>query len=231
MGFKIKDPFKKIGHAFEKIAKNPLQIVMYAGGAALMATGLGAGAGAALWAAAAGAGVGAASVGTFGSSAQDIATMGGSAQQRYLRKMTDAQNAAALEQSKAIQEQNRQSLLQQIRTARIARAASLTNYASEEGVVSSGALGALSSIGSQYEGSTTYAVRQARYQNAFQSYMNLYNRYQAKAQDSAIKWNNIKGALNMGLTFYGMGSKSTPASLEDEELGSFTGRYLSYGNE
>lgn len=228
MGLKIKNPLKKVGKAFEKVLKNPLQVALYAGGAALMATGVGAGAGAAMWAAA-GAGVGAASVGAFGSSLQDVATMGGSAQQRYLQKMTNAQNAAAAEQSKAIQEQNRRALLQQIRTTRIARAASLTNYSSEEGVTSSGALGALSSIGSQYEGNTTYAVRQARYQNAYQSYMNLYNQYQAKAQNSAIKWNNIKGALNMGLSFYSMGANKNPAELEDEGLTSFEGRYLSYG--
>lgn len=168
----------------------------------------------------AGAGIGAglslAQQGTLGKGIQDIATMGASAQQRYLQKMYAAQNAAAAEQTKIAEEQNRQNLLQQIRATRIARAMNLADYAGETGVVSSGALGNLGSIGSQYLSGITSAYNIGTAANAYQTYMNQYNWYQTQAQNSQIRWNNRLNLLNFGLSVYGQGQ-----SLQTAKLGNF----------
>ena len=167
-----------------------------------------------------GAGIGAgfslASQGSLGTGLQDLATLGASAQQRYLQKMYDAQNRAAQEQAKMAEEQNRQNLLQQIRATRIARAMNLADYAGETSVFSSGAYGNLGSIGSQYLSGLTSSVLMGQYANAYQTYMNQYNWYQTQAKNSEIRWNNRMNLLNFGLSVYGQGQ-----GLQTAQLGNY----------
>lgn len=178
-----------------------------------------------------GAGLGLAQSGALGTGIQDLSTLGASAQQRYNQKIIDAQNRAAQEQSKMAELQNRQALLQQIRAARIARSNNLTDYSSEEGVVSSGALGNISSIGSQYLDNLTYSVRMGRYANAAQTYINQANRYAAQAQSNAIKWNNYKTVAKAVATYYaptvGAAMAAADTGNEQEDLPSFSGTYFS----
>lgn len=227
MGFKIKvkNPVKSIGKAlssgFKSITKDPLGALTLGGwGTNALLKGLTGrtanltqaglyGAAGFLLGGPVGAGIGAgyslASQGSLGTGLQDLATMGASAQMRANQRLADIYNRAQQEQAKAAEEENRRSLLQQIRATRIARAMNLADYASETGVTSSGALGNLGSIGSQYLSNTEFAVRQAGYQNAYQTYMNLYNQYQAKAQNSQIKWNNYRNLASLALYSWGKG--------------------------
>lgn len=214
------NPFKDVGKAVSgavksvgKIFDDPVQTAMYIGGAALIATGFGAPLGTAMMI---GGGVGVAASGALGKSLQDVATMGASAQTRYNQKMTEAYNQAAKQQALIAEETNRQNLLQQIRAARIARSMNLADYAGETGVTSSGALGNLSSIGSQYLSNLGYSVRTGQAANAYQTYMNQYNQYQAKAQNSAIKWNNRMNMVNTALSLYGMGNSLQTSKLQNE---------------
>lgn len=192
------------------------QMALYAAGGALIATGFGAPVGGVMMATAAGLGAGlsAAQQGTFGKGVQDVATMGASAQVRYNKKMAEVYNQAQKEQARIAEENNRQNLLQQIRAARIARAMNLTNYAGETGVTSSGALGNLSSIGSQYLSNLGYSYRVGQAANAYQTYMNQYNQYQTQARNSAIKWQNRANTINTALSIYGMGQ-----GLQTQQLG------------
>lgn len=217
---------KKVTKAFKKATKNPLNIVfpglggvnsiigdtlnldltqmaLFAGGAALMATGFGAPAGTAMLAAGLGAGVSAAQQGGLGRGAQDLATMGASAQARANQRLANIYNQAQEVQARAIQEQNQRNLLQQIRSSRIQRAQALTDYAGDTGVTSSSAIGNLSSIGSQQLSNTTYSVRQGRYQNQYQTIMNQYNAYQTQAQNNQIKWNNYRNMASLGIKAFG----------------------------
>lgn len=186
------NPFKKIGKALEK-AFNPKTFI-YAGVGFLVGGPMGA---------AIGAGLGASSEGAFGHTLQDISTMGASAQMRANQRLANIYNEAQQVQAKAAAEQNQRALLQQIRSSRIQRAQALTDYAGDTGVTSSGALGNLSSIGSQQLSNTTYSVRQGRYQNQYQTIMNMYNAYQTKAQNNQIKWNNIRQTASLALSAYG----------------------------
>lgn len=189
MSFK---PFKKIGKALKKTF-NP-QTLLYAGVGFIVGGPMGA---------SIGAGLGASSQGAFGHTLQDISTMGASAQMRANQRLANIYNEAQQVQANAIAEQNQRALLQQIRSARIQRAQALTDYAGETGVTSSGALGNLSSIGSQQLSNTTYSVRQGRYQNQYQTIMNMYNAYQTKTQNNQIKWNNIRQTASLALNAYG----------------------------
>lgn len=225
----VTKPLKSVGSSIGKVFEGDTLTTMglYAAGAALMATGYGAGAGAAMWAAAAGAGYGAAQGGLFGGGIQDLATFGASAQQRAAERMAGVYNRAQQERAKAQEETNRKNLLQQIRATRIARANNLADYASETGVTSSGAAGALSSLGSQYLSNTTYAVNQGNFANAYQTYMNQYNAYKAQAQSNAIKWQNRANTLKTVLSLYNGGVGS--GAKTSEGLTSWSGNYLSYG--
>lgn len=209
---------KKIGKSFKKLTsgKGLMTMAMYVGGAALMATGIGAPMGAMMIG---GAAVGAAATGAFGHTAGDIATLGANAQVRANQRLANIYNRAQQEQSAAIAEQNRRSLVQSIRAQRIARSLNLADYATETSVTSSGALGNLSSIGSQYLSNTDFAVRQGQHQNRIQTIMNEYNKYQAKAQNKQIMWNNWKSVLRLGMSVYGSGAGAG----DDEELPTYEG--------
>lgn len=222
----LKSVTKSVGKVFE--GDTLTTMAMYAAGAALMATGYGAGAGATMWAAAAGAGYGAAQGGAFGTGVQDLATFGASAQQRAAARMAGVYNQAQQQRARMQEETNRKNLLQQIRAARIARANNMADYAGEEGVTSSGALGALSSLGSQYLSNVDYAVTQGNLANTYQTYMNQYNAYKAQAQSNATKWQNRSNAIKFALNNYTGGVGNSTGSAEG--LTSWTGNYLSYGN-
>lgn len=168
--------------------------------------------------AAAGAGLAAAQAGTLGRNIQDIATMGASAQIRYNQQMYNAYNAAQKQQAKINELNNEQNLLQQIRAARIARSMNLADYASETGVVSSGALGNLGSIGSQYLSGVTYSYLTGKYANAYQTYMNQYNWYQTQAKNSEIRWNNRINTLNTALSLYGSYQSLKTGALQNQLL-------------
>lgn len=166
--------------------------------------------------------------GALGKGAQDIVTFGASAQARANERLANIYNQAQMTQAKAIEEQNRRAMLQQIRSSRIQRANALVDYASEPGVVSSGALGSLSSIGSQQLSNTTYSVRQGRYANQYQTIMNQYSAYQAKAQNNQIKWNNIRQIASLGLQAYGSFYNPT-SSVAEEAISPYQGINVSYG--
>lgn len=248
LGKSLKSVTKSVSKVFDGDTLTTMGL--YAAGAALMATGYGAGAGATMWAAAAGAGYGAAQGGAFGTGVQDLATFGASAQQRAAARMASVYNQAQAEQAKIREEQNRQNLLQQIRAARIARAMNLADYAGEEGVTTSGALGNLSSVGSQYLSNLGYSVRTGQAANAYQTYMNQYNAYQAQAQSNALKWQNRMNTINTALSLYGMGqglqtqglqnyyaglrlADATAQASQEQQVASsvpsWEGKYLSYG--
>lgn len=165
--------------------------------------------------AAAGFGVGVAQQGVLGRNIQDIATMGASAQVRYNQQMYNAYNKAQQQQANIARLNNQQNLLQQIRAARIARSMNLADYAGETGVTSSGAVGNLSSIGSQYLSGATYSVLTGNYANAYQTYMNQYNWYQTQAKNSEIRWNNRMNMLRTGLSIYGMQDNLATGQLQN----------------
>lgn len=165
--------------------------------------------------AAAGMGLSVAQQGVFGRNIQDIATMGASAQVRYQQQMANAYNKAQQEQANIAKLQNEQNLLQQIRAARIARSMAATDYAGETGVISSGALGNLGSIGSQYLSNLGYSVKTGLAANAYQTYMNQYNWYQTQAQNSQIRWQNRMNMIKTGLSLYGMGDNLATGQLQN----------------
>lgn len=167
---------------------------------------------------AAGIGLSVAQQGVLGRSIQDVATMGASAQIRYNQQMYNAYNAAQKQQAKINELNNEQNLLQQIRAARIARSMNLADYASETGVVSSGALGNLGSIGSQYLSGVTYSYLTGKYANAYQTYMNQYNWYQTQAKNSEIRWNNRINTLNTALSLYGSYQGLQTGALQNQYL-------------
>lgn len=162
---------------------------------------------------AAGIGLSVAQQGVLGRNIQDIATMGASAQVRYNQQMAAAYNAAQKQQAKINELNNERNLLQQIRAARIARSMNLTDYAGETNVMTSGALGNLGSVGSQYLGNVTYSYLTGTYANAYQNYMNQYNWYQTQAKNSQIRWNNRMNIIKTGLSIYGMGDNLNTAQL------------------
>lgn len=220
----MSNPFKKLEKGVKKVfsSDNILSTALMAGAGFLVAGPLGA---------SIGAGLGAAQSGMFGRGIQDLATLGASAQQRYNQRIIDAQNKAAQEQANMAELQNRQNLIQQIRATRIARSMSLANYSGESGVVSSGALGNLSSTGSQYLDNLTYSVRMGRYANAAQTYINQANRYAAQAQSNALKWNNYKTIASFVASYYsptaGAAAAATEMGTGQENLPSFSGTYFS----
>ena len=163
-----------------------------------------------------GAVLGASQQGVLGRNIQDIATMGASAQVRYNQQMAQAYNAAQQQQAKMANLENERNLLQQIRAARIARSMNLTDYAGESGVITSGALGNLGSVGSQYLSNLNYSVATGNLANAYQTYMNQYNWYQTQAKNSQIRWQNRMNTINTALSMYGMGD-----SLRTSQLGNF----------
>lgn len=212
MGF---NPIKEIKHAGKKIGKalkpdNLMQTALMAGAGFLVGG---------PWGAAIAAGLSVSQQGTFGKGFQDITTMGASAQVRYNQQMYNAYNKAQQQQAKIAELNNQQNLLQQIRAARIARSMNLASYAGENGVTSSGALGNLSSVGSQYLSGATYSVLTGNYANAYQTYMNQYNWYQTQAKNSEIRWNNRKNMINMGLSIYGMQNNLATGQLQNYYAG------------
>ena len=89
----------------------------------------------------------------------------------------------------------------------------VSDYAGEANVFSSGAMGNLGSIGSQYLSNLSYSVATGNLANAYQTYMNQYNWYQTQAKNSQIRWQNRMNTIKTGLALYGMGDNLNTAQL------------------
>lgn len=154
-----------------------------------------------------GAGVGAVGgSGLTGDTIQDFATMGASAQERAEMFA----NRARQEQAKLQKERNRRQYIQQIRAARIQRAR-VSNVSLAEPGISSGRLGALSSIGSQVASNINFMQTSTDYLNKIQSYENLYNKHTNKANTSYKLMSTATSLLsNAASTFY-TGPTNTPS--------------------
>lgn len=184
--------------------KEALNMGLYAGAGFLLGGPIGA---------AAGVGLSTAQQGMLGRNIQDISTMGASAQIRYNEQMANAYNKAQQQQAKINELNNERNLLQQVRAARIARSMMVSGYAGEANVFTSGAMGNLGSIGSQYLSNLTYSVATGNLANAYQTYMNQYNWYQTQAKNSQIRWQNRINTIETALDVYGMGDKLKTAKL------------------
>lgn len=229
MGFNVGKAFKKVGKALKNPVNwtgigaatnlalgalgqnslkpnNVLQMGLMAGAGFLVGGPVGA---------ALGAGLSFSQQGYLGRNIQDIATMGASAQVRYNEKMASAYNKAQQQQAKIAELNNERNLLQQIRAARIARSMNLSDYAGETNVFTSGAIGNLGSVGSQYLSNATYSVATGNLANAYQTYMNQYNWYQTQARNSQIRWNNRMNTIKTGLSIFGMGDNLNTARLNN----------------
>lgn len=160
--------------------------------------------------------------GLFGKGFQDFVTMGKSAQRRAEESAIEAANKAREEQAKLQREQNRRQYIQQIRAARIQRAKTANATMTEPGI-SSGSLGALSSIGSQISSNINYMQLQTDALNRIQDYNNLYNRYTAKADKYASYYKQAMGVVKLGAQAAGMLYGGLTGSAVDALGGTQTG--------
>lgn len=140
--------------------------------------------------------------GAFGKDFQDFATMGKSAQRRAEARAKNEMEKAREEQAKIRREQNRQQYIQQIRTARIKRARAVTSSINEPGI-SSGALGGLSSLSSQFSNNLNYMQFQTNALNNIYNYQSAYNKEMAKASKYASYYEQGQGLLKLAMSAAG----------------------------
>lgn len=156
--------------------------------------------------------------GLFGHTTEDFFTMGQSAQKRAEARAQNEMEKAREEQAKIRREQNRQQYIQQIRSARIKRARAVTASVDEPGV-SSGALGGLSSLASQFSNNLNYMQFQTNALNNIYNYQSAYNKEMAKASKYASYYEQGQGLLKLAMsaagTFYGMPTGLSTAAAGD----------------
>lgn len=137
------------------------------------------------------------SSGLFGEGFQDFITMGKSAQRRAEEDATDAANKARQKQAELAREQNRRQYIQQIREARIQRARMANRSATEAGI-SSGAQGALASIGAQLSSNINFMQYRTDTLNKIQEYSNMVNKQTVKAEKYASYYKQAMGVVKLG---------------------------------
>lgn len=137
--------------------------------------------------------------GLFGHTTEDFFTMGKSAQQRAEARAQNEMEKAREEQEKMRREQNRQQYIQQIRAARIQRARTVSNSINEPGI-SSGTLGSLSSLGSQFSSNLNYMQFQTNALNNIYNYQSAYNKEMSKANKYASYYEQGQGLLKLAMS-------------------------------
>lgn len=142
------------------------------------------------------------SSGLFGEGFQDFITMGKSAQRRAEEDATDAANKARQKQAELAREQNRRQYIQQIREARIQRARMANRSATEAGI-SSGAQGALASIGSQLSSNINFMQYRTDTLNKIQEYSNIVNKQTVKAEKYKSYYEQAMGVVKLGAQVVG----------------------------
>lgn len=140
--------------------------------------------------------------GLFGHTMEDFFTMGKSAQQRAEARAQNEMEKAREEQEKIRREQNRQQYIQQIRAARIKRARAVVTNVNEPGI-SSGALGGLSSLSSQFSSNLNYMQFQTNALNNIYNYQSAYNKEMAKASKYASYYEQGQGLLKLAMSAAG----------------------------
>lgn len=143
------------------------------------------------------------SAGLHGEGFQDVATMGKSAQRRAEARAQNEMEKARKEQEKIRREQNRQQYIQQIRAARIKRARAVVTNVNEPGI-SSGALGGLSSLSSQFSSNLNYMQFHTNALNNIYNYQSAYNKEMAKANKYASYYEQAMGVVKLGVQAAGM---------------------------
>lgn len=141
--------------------------------------------------------------GLFGEGFQDFITMGKSAQRRAEEDALDAANKARQKQVELAREQNRRQYIQQIREARIQRAR-VANRGIAEAGISSGAQGALSSIGSQISSNINFMQYRTDTLNKIQEYSNIINKQTVKAEKYGSYYKQAMGIVKLGAQAFGM---------------------------
>ena len=156
------------------------------------------------------------SAGLFGKGAQDFFSMGRSAQRRAEARAQNEMEKARKEQEKIRREQNRQQYIQQIRTARIKRARVMSTSINEPGI-SSGTLGGLSSLSSQFSSNLNYMQFQTNALNNIYNYQSAYNKEMAKASKYASYYEQAMGVVKLGVQAAGMiyGGPTAAAAVGD----------------
>lgn len=140
--------------------------------------------------------------GLIGHTAEDFFTMGKSAQKRAEARAQNEMEKAREEQEKIRREQNRQQYIQQIRTARIKRARVVSTSINEPGI-SSGTLGGLSSLSSQFSSNLNYMQFQTNALNNIYNYQSAYNKEMAKASKYASYYEQGQGLLKLAMSAAG----------------------------
>lgn len=184
-----------------------------------------------IWGAVAGFGVGVVGTsGMFGSDVSNLLTGGQYGAAKKMKAATKAQNQAATEAANLQKIINRRSMVQQIRSARIKYASALNQASATEGVVTSGAEGAMSSIGSQVSSNLNFMQTQEDSLNKIQTLQNQAAAFQQKAKDSVSKWSQYTNWAKTGVQGYTKYASSQLTPSVDTTTGISSVQYLYNGN-